>query len=220
MTHDRQRYGAVDISITSVRQFRQHSQPASEHVIVIIITSFSLLLSFRLYVCLPCPSRATAGPGKPLSRGPITISFGMHRDNIRRRRREEGNWGEVSHHHLTRCLVERRNLPEWGLGRSPGRKWILCIFEVRKKPHGTPFSVCLSDCASPQRRLARENSPLSTGLLHACMRACLSVCLAFPAFRCLLVRVCTSVCACTAGVIRKIESVIIIFLLLLLFCGR
>jgi len=26
------------------------------------------------------PSRATAGPGKPLSRGPITTSFRMYRD--------------------------------------------------------------------------------------------------------------------------------------------
>jgi len=31
-------------------------------------------------------------------------------------------------------------LPKWGSGQS-GRKWILCTFEVRNKPSGTPFSV-------------------------------------------------------------------------------
>jgi len=41
-----------------------------------------------------------------------------------------------------------------------GSKWILCIFEVRKKPSGTPFSVFLSDGGAPHRCGARENSPL------------------------------------------------------------
>jgi len=46
-------------------------------------------------------------------------------------------------------------------------KWILCIFEVRKKPSGTPFSVFFSDGGAP-KIVARENFPpfpLSTGLL-------------------------------------------------------
>jgi len=30
------------------------------------------------------------------------------------------------------------------------RKWILCIFEVRKKPSGTHFSVFLSDGGAPK----------------------------------------------------------------------
>ena len=33
----------------------------------------------------------------------------------------------------------RHKLPQMGPGRSPGRKWILCTFEVRNKPSGTPF---------------------------------------------------------------------------------
>ena len=40
-----------------------------------------------------------------------------------------------------RGLGERRKLPQRGPGRSPGRKWILCIFQVRKKPPGALFSV-------------------------------------------------------------------------------
>jgi len=70
-------------------------------------------------------------------------------------------------HHPTRGLGERRKLFQRGPGRSPGRKWILCIFEVRKKPPGTPFSVFLSDGGAPKTLWAREisPSPLSTGLV-------------------------------------------------------
>ena len=35
----------------------------------------------------------------------------------------------------------------WG-----SRKWISCIFQVRKKSSGTPFSVFLSDGGAPKRR--------------------------------------------------------------------
>ena len=45
---------------------------------------------------------------------------------------------------------ERDKLPQRGPGQSPGRKWILCIFQVRKKPSGTPFSVFLSDGGAPK----------------------------------------------------------------------
>jgi len=51
------------------------------------------------------PSRATAGPGKTLSRGPIIsppILYGLR--SRCRRRREGGNVGEVSPHHPTRGL--------------------------------------------------------------------------------------------------------------------
>jgi len=48
----------------------------------------------------------------------------------------------VSPHHPTRGLGERRKLLQ------RGRKWILCIFEVRKRPSGTPFSVFLSHGAA------------------------------------------------------------------------
>jgi len=38
-------------------------------------------------------------------------------------------------------IYKHHKLPQWGPGWSSGRKWILCTFEVRKKPSGTPFSV-------------------------------------------------------------------------------
>jgi len=36
-------------------------------------------------------------------------------------------------------IYKCHKLPQWGPGRSPGRKWILCTFEVRKKPSATTF---------------------------------------------------------------------------------
>jgi len=52
-------------------------------------------------------------------------------------------------------------------GAEPGRKWILCIFHVRKRPSGTPFSVFLSD-AGPQTSRGQgklpPSPPLSMGL--------------------------------------------------------
>ena len=50
--------------------------------------------------------------------------------------------GRVSPDHPTRRLGEYRKLPKRG---PPKMDWILCIFEVRKKLSGTPFSVFLSD---------------------------------------------------------------------------
>ena len=64
------------------------------------------------------PSRATAGPGKTLSRGPITPILYVLRSR-------DDTWGEVSPHHPTKGSGERRKLPQRGLG---GRKLILCIF--------------------------------------------------------------------------------------------
>jgi len=57
----------------------------------------------------------------------------------RRRRRRDGvereeTWEGMSPHRPTRRLGKRRKLPA-----PAGRKWILCIFEVRKKPSGTLF---------------------------------------------------------------------------------
>jgi len=59
--------------------------------------------------------------------------------------------GGVSPHHPTRSMGSVVSSP------SPGRKWILCIYKVRKKPSGIPFSVFLSDGGAPKRREAREN---------------------------------------------------------------
>ena len=74
------------------------------------------------------PSRATAGPGKKLSWAPITPSpppFCMYWDRDTER---EERWGEVYPHHPTMGLGERRKLTQRGPERSPGQKWILCIF--------------------------------------------------------------------------------------------
>ena len=58
--------------------------------------------------------------------------------------------GGVSPHHPTKGLGERCKLFQRVPGWSPGRKWILCIFEVRKKPSRPPFSVFLSDGGAPK----------------------------------------------------------------------
>ena len=62
------------------------------------------------------PSRATAGPGKPLSRGPITTSFHRHRDRSVKRDETRG----CPPDHPTRGLG-RRKLPHRGPGQSPDR---------------------------------------------------------------------------------------------------
>ena len=78
-----------------------------------------------------------------------------NRENIFRANTRRG----LSYHkyHPIKGLQERRKLPQRGHGQSPGRKWILCIFQVRKKPPGTPFSVFSSDGGVAKRRGAREN---------------------------------------------------------------
>ena len=100
--------------------------------------------------CINCLYQARRepqrGPGKHY-RGALSPPFSRSR---RRGRREGGTWGEVFPHHPTRGSGKRRRLPQRGPGRSPCRKWILCIFQVRKKPPGTPFSVFLSDSGAPQ----------------------------------------------------------------------
>jgi len=101
-----------------------------------------------------------------------TIIAGPYHNLIRqaprsrlRRRREGGNVGRVSPHHrlgVWGSVVSSLS----GSGAEPGRKRILCIFQVRK-PSGTPISVFLSDGGAPKRRGARENFPLSTGLFKS-----------------------------------------------------
>jgi len=77
-----------------------------------------------MYVKLTGPSRDTAGPGKPLLRGPITTSFRRRRDRdaegVDSVEREE-TWGRVSPHHPTRGLGKRRKLPD-GSGAEPRPK--------------------------------------------------------------------------------------------------
>ena len=75
----------------------------------------------------PCPSRATAEPGKTLSRGPIPHSVCLRIETPQasrgRKCREECP--------LTIRLGVRGSIvssPQRGPGRSPVQKWILCIF--------------------------------------------------------------------------------------------
>ena len=107
------------------------------------------------------PSRATAGPRKALSWGPITVSF-LRRDLEAKCAERKETWGG-------RPLNIR--LGVWGSvvssSSGPRPKMNFMHIEVRKKPSGTPFSVFLSDGGAPKCQGARENfppSPLSTGL--------------------------------------------------------
>jgi len=96
-------------------------------------------------------SRATAGPGEPLSRGPITTSFRMRRDRDAKASSMGRKRGEV-------CLLAIQ------LGSGAQEKRILCIFQVRKKPYGRTFSLILSDGGAPQTSRGPGKLPLSTGL--------------------------------------------------------
>jgi len=113
------------------------------------------------------PSRATAGPGKPLLRGPITTtqphSVGLCAEiemlALRGRKRGEGSpltirlwaWGSFG------------SSPSGVRGGAPARKWILCIFEVRKKPSETPFSVLWAMAGPPNVAGPGETPPLLDG---------------------------------------------------------
>jgi len=93
----------------------------------------------------PVCIQPTVGPGKPLSWGPIIPSFRMHRDrDVSLGEGENMGRGVPSPpDYLGQCRKLAQQVP--GLCR----KWILCIYEVRKKPSGTPFSIFLSDGGPP-----------------------------------------------------------------------
>jgi len=114
------------------------------------------------------PSRATAGPGKTLSRGPVTPPPLLCLE-IASRGRKRGERCPLTTRLGVRGSVVTRKIPQRGLGRSPGRKWILSIFYVRMKASGTPFSLFLSDGGAPQMSRGSGKlsplSPLSTGLV-------------------------------------------------------
>ena len=61
--------------------------------------------------------------------------------------------GGMSPHHSTKGLGEHRQLP------SGVRKWILCIFQVRKKLSGTSFPVFWATAGPPKSRGAWGNFP-------------------------------------------------------------
>jgi len=98
-------------------------------------------------VCRPVESHS-AGPRKPLSRGPITTSFRICAE-IETPMSKRGEGCPLA---IRLGIWNRHKLPQ----RGPG---ILCIFKVRKKPAGTHFSVFLSDGGAPKCRGARENFP-------------------------------------------------------------
>jgi len=110
-------------------------------------------MAYKCFSLHPGQSRATVGHGKTLSRSPIsliTTSFCMCRDRDAEDVEREETWGGVFPHHPTRGSGEHHKLHQRSLGQSPSRKWILRIFEVRKKPSGTPFSVFLSKGRAPK----------------------------------------------------------------------
>ena len=78
---------------------------------------------------------------------------------------------EVSPYHPTRVSGERRKLSQRGTGRSPGRKWILCISQ-KEAIWNTIFSIFERRRPPLQRRGARENlSPPPTSSRRACSEA-------------------------------------------------
>jgi len=91
--------------------------------------------------------------------------------------------GEGVHLPSNKESGERRKLPKQGPGQNPGQKWILCIYDVRKKPSRTPFPVFLSDNGPPKRRVTRENFAISPPpLLDG--PGCESSLMWRPSFRC------------------------------------
>jgi len=128
------------------------------------------------FVAFPSgPSRATAGLGKPLSRGPISLS------------QPHSVCAEIETPKASREMKRREGFPltirlgVWGgdvnsargvRGGVSAENEFFCIFEIRNKPSETPFSVFLNDdsplegppnVAGPGK-LSRL-SPLSTGLI-------------------------------------------------------
>ena len=98
------------------------------------------------------PSRATAGYGKLLSRGPHNLI--PYAPRSRRQRRRKETWGGVSPHHPTIGSGQHHKLPQ------RGRKWIFCTLEVRKKPSGTLFAEFLHDGGAPNVAGPRNIFPL------------------------------------------------------------
>jgi len=105
------------------------------------VTLFNKILPFlyNIRLVLSGPSKATAGPG------PGTVIAGPYHNLIlyapRSSRPEGGIVGRgVTSPSNCKGLRSVVSSPSGARGRAPAdRKWILCIFEVRKKPPGTFF---------------------------------------------------------------------------------
>ena len=123
----------------------------------------------NIYICRPVESHS--GARETIIAGPYHNIIPYAPRSRRRRSREGGNMGEGCP--LTIRLGVRGSAVTPPAGS--GRKWMLCIFEVKKKPSGTPLSVFLSD-GSPQRSRGPGKllpSSLSTGL-YICISSELS----------------------------------------------
>ena len=99
---------------------------------------------------------ATAGPGKPFSRGLNSVGAEIETPKASRGRKHGRGVPSPSHRV---CLGSVVSFPP-GPGRSQAGKWISWIFDFRKKPSETPLSVILSGGGAPKRRGAWENSQL------------------------------------------------------------
>jgi len=103
-----------------VVDFQQHTPDTSLECYIYRTGACGVIVS------LAGPSRTAAGPGKPLLRGPCRNLIPYAPPEI-----------------------ETPKLPQRGPGRTPRPKRVLCIFEVRKKPSGTLFSVFLNYGGAP-----------------------------------------------------------------------
>jgi len=101
-------------------------------------------------------------------------NFIPYAPRLRRQKRREGrNMGRGVPSPPDYGSRERRKLPcSEGPGRSPGRKWILCISEVIKKPSGRPFSVFFSDSRAPQTSRGPGKLPPLDGPDKVCTSKC------------------------------------------------
>jgi len=98
----------------------------------------------------PGPSRATAGPGKPLSRDPTTTSFCRHRDRGRK--------------HGEECLLTIPldvcgsivSSPSRVRGGAPAENWFMHIWGQKEAIWNTLFSI-FERWQAPKRHGAQEN---------------------------------------------------------------
>jgi len=153
-------------SITIIKQFLHPGLIITYHIKVIK----QLLNKVACIVLEHCkyagPSRATAGPGKPLSWGPIATSFRTRRDW---KRREGGNVGGVSPHHPTRGLESVVSSPSGFWDRAPAENEFYAYLRSERShlEHSFQYFWAL---AGPQTsrglgklsRLSPLNGPVST----------------------------------------------------------
>ena len=107
----------------------------------------------------PGPSRATAGPGKTLSRGPINPSFCMSWDRDAKGVEREETWGEVSPYHPTRGSGSVVSSPSGVRGGAPAENGFYAYFRSERSHLEHHFQYLWATAGPPKRRGARENFP-------------------------------------------------------------